>query len=228
MSDAAHSRPITSAPAGVVWPTPRVSPSGAPSVAEKDTRALREPGGSAREDGQAPAARDAGRVAEPTSRSRRVRALMVLPDAEPEPEPISTFEPRPGLPPGGRDECRHGERPCPYVRCRMHLWFTTADDRGGMLPNGRPKPSVLKPRWTEEPTPPSCALDIAEARAEADQPPLTLEQIAHLLGLNNPEWVSGILRRAQRKARVALEKSAPGERAMHNAQAAADARRRTR
>lgn len=36
-----------------------------------------------------------------------------------------------GLPPGGRDECRTGPRPCAYVRCKWHLFRIDAEDRAG-------------------------------------------------------------------------------------------------
>jgi len=92
---------------------------------------------------------------------RIVQALRVLD------QPM--FEPRPGLPAGGRDECRNGERPCPYVRCKFHLWREDPQPRAGRLRPGqteRPTTGVttIEPRWLEYPTPPCCALDIAEMR----------------------------------------------------------------
>lgn len=92
-------------------------------------------------------------------------------------QPLPLFEPREGLPEGGREECRNGERPCPYVRCEHHLWMRRADDThngasgndprdalGRLMPGPRPPAgeSRLEPRWLEYPTPACCELDILE------------------------------------------------------------------
>jgi hypothetical protein len=76
------------------------------------------------------------------------------------------FEPKPGLPPGGRDECKSGERPCPYVRCKYHLWLVEGRDRPGRRYAegvGQRPQTTLEPRWLEWPTPPCCALDVGDA-----------------------------------------------------------------
>lgn len=72
------------------------------------------------------------------------------------------WSPREGLPPGGRDECRHGERPCPYVRCWYHLWRIDTEDREGKPHNGKRAPTTLRPRWLEYPTPACCGADLIE------------------------------------------------------------------
>lgn len=105
----------------------------------------------------------------PKKRPRRIYLRMV--DQE------VTFEPRSGLPAGGRDECRTGERPCPYVRCKWHLWLVLAEDRAGR----RGSNTTLEPRWLEHPTPPCCALDFADAvknRGEAE----SIAMIANVMG----------------------------------------------
>jgi len=79
------------------------------------------------------------------------------------------WEPRAGLPAGGRAECRRGERPCPYVRCWWHLWRIDAADRAGRRPRAgeavaAPGTTIL-PAWLEYPTPACCGADYAEAAA---------------------------------------------------------------
>ncbi len=65
-----------------------------------------------------------------------------------------------------REECPL-ERPCPHVRCEMHLWRADPMPQPGRLAPGasaRPlRPPELEPRWLEWPTPMSCALDDAES-----------------------------------------------------------------
>ena len=89
---------------------------------------------------------------------RRSPALRVV-ERIPTEQPVR-WEPRPGLPAGGRAECRHGERPCPHIQCRYHLW--RVDEPAGRPWHGKPPPTML-PAWLELPTPPCCALDIADA-----------------------------------------------------------------
>jgi hypothetical protein len=100
-----------------------------------------------------------------------------------------TWMPREGLPSGGRAECEAGERPCPFVRCRHHLWRVDGPDRRGIRRNGVPPGTTIAPRWLEYPTPPSCALDVAEAaerRGEhlRDGARISYPQLAELLGLS--------------------------------------------
>lgn len=95
-------------------------------------------------------------------------------------EPVD-WMPKAGLPAGGRDECRTGERPCPYVRCKWHLWLVLSEDRPGRPwrpdrprvqgrwlqseERGGQRATTLIPAWLEYPTPACCALDIGEAVA---------------------------------------------------------------
>jgi len=50
----------------------------------------------------------------------------------------------PGLPRGGRDECRGAQRPCPYVRCSQNIWMQTSVSMPGRRHNGRTPPSTLR------------------------------------------------------------------------------------
>lgn len=131
----------------------------------------------------------------PRPRARRSKALRVLDEHEP------LWMPREGLPPGGREECRHGERPCPYVHCKWHLWMVDQRDHGGIMPNGRHKPSVVRARWLEKPTPPCCALDVAELRRDRELP---VDRIAAALGVTE-DWASELVDRALAKIRTGME-----------------------
>jgi hypothetical protein len=133
----------------------------------------------------------------PKSRARRSKSLRILDESEP------VWMPREGLPAGGRDECRHGERPCPYVHCKHHLWMIDSRDREGTMPDGRRKPSVLRARWLETPTPPCCELDITEALAARGEK-LTIEQIASLLAVT-ADWASEVVQRALTSMKNAME-----------------------
>jgi hypothetical protein len=105
------------------------------------------------------------------SPSKRSKALRVLDEGK-----AGTFEPLPGLPAGGRAECRNGPRPCRYTSCSAHLWRIDAMDRGGN-PRTRAEDSergwgelvapqpTLRPGWLEVPVPPSCVRDLAERGA---------------------------------------------------------------
>lgn len=69
-----------------------------------------------------------------------------------------TIEIREGVP-ASREECRTGPRPCPYVRCKWHLWRIDSADRAGKPHNGMRAGTTLRPAWLEWPLPPSCAAD---------------------------------------------------------------------
>jgi hypothetical protein len=73
----------------------------------------------------------------------------------------NTVELREGVP-ASRAECKDGPRPCGYVRCKFHLWRIDAEDREGNPQFGNAG-TTLRPAWLEWPTPPSCALDLADA-----------------------------------------------------------------
>lgn len=133
------------------------------------------------------------------------------------------WRPVSGLPEGGREECRSGERPCVHVRCRYHLWRIDACDREGNpdLEAG----TTLRPRWLEVPTPACCALDVIEAQSPAPYTryrsrvgarlqlggdPVRLEQhrtaeeVAELVGVS-PRRVEQIVRIAIAKLRLLPE-----------------------
>lgn len=60
----------------------------------------------------------------------------------------------PGLPRGGRDECRGGTRPCPYVNCSENTWTQTSSSMPGRRHNGRLPPTTLRIKPGN-----NCALD---------------------------------------------------------------------
>lgn len=123
---------------------------------------------------------------------KRVIRLPVIPANDNAP----VWMPKPGLPAGGRAECRHGERPCPYVRCQYHLWLIEGRDRPGRHWYGKPPPTTLEPRWLEHPTPPCCALDVAESVAPGEV--LTYEAIGRAMGYTL-EWSRQLVFRAMAK-----------------------------
>lgn len=103
------------------------------------------------------------------ARGKRSPLLRVLAKLDPRARP-GDWEPRPGVPKGGRAECRNGvERPCPYVRCAWHLWRTDANDRAGRRARigeqRRAPEATLLPAWLEYPTPACCGLDLLEGLA---------------------------------------------------------------
>jgi hypothetical protein len=73
-----------------------------------------------------------------------------------------TIEIREGVP-ATRAHCKDGPRPCPYVRCKWHLWRVDSADRAGKPHDGKRAGTTLRPAWLEWPLPPSCALDFIEA-----------------------------------------------------------------
>jgi hypothetical protein len=77
--------------------------------------------------------------------------------------------------PRTRGECRGGPRPCPFVGCRYHLFLEVVSSGHALrLPRGLAVPPEALPPEA------SCALDLAEARADEGY---TLEEIAELLGV---------------------------------------------
>lgn len=90
------------------------------------------------------------------------------------------WTPKAGLPPGGREECKNGERPCPYVRCKWHLWLVIGEDRRGRRWDGTAPPTTLIPAWLEYPTPPCCGLDVREAIRDSRAPVKMIAEAMHL------------------------------------------------
>ena len=128
-------------------------------------------------------------------RRRRSPALRVLDRVDERPV---AWEPRAGVPAGGRAECRHGERPCPYVRCEWHLWLVLGSDRAGRRWDGKPPATTLLPAWLEYPTPPCCTLDVAEAVARGAPPVSTTAAAMHMS--SSTVWLYVV--RALRKLRA--------------------------
>lgn len=81
---------------------------------------------------------------------------------------VSSTDAEPRHLPATREECEHGERPCPYVSCKHHLYLDVS--RKGSIKLNFPD---LEP-WE---LPYSCALDAAEAGG------LALEQVARLMNV---------------------------------------------
>jgi hypothetical protein len=95
--------------------------------------------------------------------------------------------------PATRDECRDGVRPCPWVRCRMHLYLDVNPRTGGMKLNF---PHIEPDRLDKlEQT---CALDVVD-----QEDAVTLERAGELLNLTR-ERVRQIEFAGQRKIRRGL------------------------
>lgn len=123
-------------------------------------------------------------------------------------EPL--WMPKEGLPAGGRDECRYGERPCPYVHCEWHLWMIDTTDRnGGVFHEGKlthdikPK-STLVPRWLEYPTPPCCGYDIAELMRDRRTRVVPIHLLAYAFNVTE-DWMRTVIDRALAKIEVLKE-----------------------
>ncbi len=67
---------------------------------------------------------------------------------------LRDWEILPGLPPGGRSECKGGVRPCPYVQCVENTWMQTGESMPGRRHNGKRPPSSLRIKRGN-----NCALD---------------------------------------------------------------------
>ena len=92
--------------------------------------------------------------------------------------------------PRSRGECVDGPRPCPWVRCRHHLYLDFAPDTGSLTFNF---PALEVDDLVE-----SCALDVAS------EGPATCEQIGALLGVSKQA-----IQVVESKALAKLEKRAP-------------------
>ena len=109
-----------------------------------------------------------------------------------------TIELRDGVP-ATRGDCKDGPRPCPYVRCRYHLWLSTTDEHWNS-PTGKPqRPTTLEPRWLETPLPPTCALDVADSVPRGEV--LEYTKLGRLMN-KHPNFIESIVARIRgRKAR---------------------------
>jgi len=104
----------------------------------------------------------------------------------------TAWAPLPGLPAGGRDECRGGERPCRYVACRDNLLRIDGADRPGHRWDGRPPQTIIR---TPEPGEATCGRDHYEREH-------TAAEIGRLIGGARPLGK----RRVQQIVRGALDK----------------------
>lgn len=114
-----------------------------------------------------------------STRLRIIEAVTLPPD----------WEMQPGTP-ATRGDCKDGQRPCPYVECRHHLWTDLEQDQSGNWQRGRQGSSTLRPSTME-----SCSLDIAEHGAMP-------EDIGLVLGMDDTR-VRQILEAATEKLRRA-------------------------
>ena len=87
-----------------------------------------------------------------------------------------------------REDCAGGQRPCPWVICRYHL-FLDVTHAGSIVLNF---PELLGPEELDS----SCALDIADRGA------LTLDEVGDLMNLTR-ERIRQIEEKATRDARAA-------------------------
>jgi|SRR6185436_1322694 len=87
--------------------------------------------------------------------------------------------------PRTRGDCEHGERPCPFVSCRHHLYLDVTQGRGGIRLNF--------PALEPDEIPETCSLDVADRGGE------TLQTIGQLLNLTR-ERVRQVEALALRKA----------------------------
>jgi hypothetical protein len=104
--------------------------------------------------------------------------------AEPDPRPPELVAERPVM----RGDCAGGERPCPWVSCRNHLYLEVSD--AGAIKINFPD---LEPWQLER----SCALDIA------DEHPITLEEVGEVMNLTR-ERIRQVETRAQKLVRGPL------------------------
>lgn len=98
--------------------------------------------------------------------------------------------------PATRGDCRGGERPCRYVRCRYHLYIIESEDRPGRRQGGVAPEVTLRPGWLESPIAESCALDLAEQHEQS------VEEIAVIMKVT-PRRIQQILQGALDRLREA-------------------------
>jgi transcriptional regulator with XRE-family HTH domain len=91
--------------------------------------------------------------------------------------------------PQTRADCAGGERPCPWVGCKWHLWLVSAGAR-----------TIRHQRRALEDLPASCALDVA------DEGPHTLDEVGQALGITR-ERVRQIEEAALPRLRRGLERA---------------------
>lgn len=96
--------------------------------------------------------------------------------------------------PATRADCPD-RRPCGHVRCRYHLWREDGHDRQGPHWRGT-LATTLRPAWLEAPTPPSCALDLAESARAGES--IDYAALGRAIG-KTADWTRRLIRRALRK-----------------------------
>lgn|GEM_PF-6133070 len=113
------------------------------------------------------------------------------------------------LEPGAkRGDCGNVARPCPFSKCRHHLYLSIGFERAGRRVNGKTPKSTLRTVYRQNPPPPSCTLDVADSGAQS------VDETGKHLGLE-PSQVHAIEASALKKLRaqgLALEDLMAGER----------------
>lgn len=106
-------------------------------------------------------------------RSPNLRTLTPQPLELPE-----DWEMRAGVP-ATRAACGEVQRPCPHVKCRMHLWLVEAESRPGRRHDKGGAPATeLRPS-----TQASCALDVADTVPQGST--MTFSEVGELLGIGD-------------------------------------------
>jgi hypothetical protein len=91
-----------------------------------------------------------------------------------------------------RGECNQGERPCPYVSCKHHLYLDVNPDTGSIKLNF---PDLEVWEMTE-----TCSLDVA------DRGGITLEEVGEILNLTRER-----IRQVEVRGLLKLKMVGPGE-----------------
>jgi len=97
--------------------------------------------------------------------------------------------------PAHRKDCRVAARPCPWVRCKWHLYLTTQGEDRAKRQGCRRNRLHGKELWE---IPRTCVLDIA------DQGGATLEEVGRIIGVSR-ERIRQIEEHALRQLRPYLE-----------------------
>jgi len=102
--------------------------------------------------------------------------------------------------PRTRGECRGGPRPCPWVRCKWHLYLDVDPATGAM----RVAFPDLEPWELDE----TCALDVADRGSHG---PLTIGKVTNMTRERVRQIFWDAMKRVGPKMAVLLKKKAPGE-----------------